>query len=79
MGIGNDKFYKDPKKATVVLLIVIGFIMFCFLIINLFSDKDSQDYSNPALKFKVPGEVISNETMQSQIINNFAYMDEIRN
>jgi mono/diheme cytochrome c family protein len=54
----NKRFYKDPDKAAISLLILIAIIMVSLLIINIVQGKDSITSEYPSLKFLISGEIV---------------------
>jgi mono/diheme cytochrome c family protein len=55
----NKKFYKDPDKAAISLLILIAIIMVFLLIINIVRGKDLNTSEYPSLKFLISGEIVN--------------------
>jgi len=58
INIRSNKFYKDPYKTAVSLLILIAVIMVSLLIINIFQDEDSNITQYPSLKFLISGIIV---------------------
>ncbi len=58
INIRSNKFYKDPYKTAVSLLILIAVIMVFLLIINILQDEDSNITQYPSLKFLISGIIV---------------------
>ncbi len=69
MTVEQRQFIKNPDKAAITLLAIIGIVMISLLIINITLSKDSEISSSPSLEFLISGEEV-NKLDLSQLMDN---------